>query len=268
VAGSKIRIGGALAGLCLAGAAAPVSALAESLKITTPASESTGKPVTITVTGQADGSHRLYVYADEVRRTCASTPAAEAGLKPASVVLAGLEGETLAAGSFTRMFSITPHIQLPVFCGYLDTSPGAAPDVKATETDPVQEYLENEKEAGPVSVSTETLPGAIEPLPVNQQQMEEFWARMEAQRRREQERAHGAAPGSALRSGCVVPVLTGHTLSGARRLLTRAHCRLGRVTRRHGGHGALVVTGQSPRHGQARAKGARVSVTLARRAAG
>jgi hypothetical protein len=42
--------------------------------------------------------------------------------------------------------------------------------------DPVTEYLEKAEQAKPTGEWHGTLPGAIEPLPVNQRAMEEFWA--------------------------------------------------------------------------------------------
>lgn len=63
---------------------------------------------------------------------------------------------------------------------------------------------------------------------------------------------------------CHVPKLKGDTLKQARRALTRAHCRLGRVHRpRHVRHGAhLSVSSQSPSAGVVRPAGSKVSVRL------
>jgi len=47
---------------------------------------------------------------------------------------------------------------------------------ECAQGDPVCEYLSKETEAQPVSETTETLPGAIEPLPVNPAIEAEFWA--------------------------------------------------------------------------------------------
>lgn len=62
---------------------------------------------------------------------------------------------------------------------------------------------------------------------------------------------------------CVVPSLRGASLAKARRLLTEAHCRLGRVSR-PGGHrsGPLRVVSQSVRSGTQLVEGARVRVRL------
>ncbi len=49
---------------------------------------------------------------------------------------------------------------------------------------------------------------------------------------------------------CVVPSVRGDALSVARRAISKAHCRLGRVIRPHRHRGALIVIGQTPRHGR------------------
>jgi hypothetical protein len=65
-------------------------------------------------------------------------------------------------------------------------------------------------------------------------------------------------------SACVVPRLAGKRLRRARKALSRAHCRLGRVTRRHrAGHrqGTVVIQGAKP--GKRLPRGSRISVVLA-----
>jgi hypothetical protein len=65
---------------------------------------------------------------------------------------------------------------------------------------------------------------------------------------------------------CIVPRLKGKTLSQARTLLRRAHCKLGRVhkpkPRRHQKLGKLVVSSQSPSARKRRANGTKVALTL------
>jgi hypothetical protein len=72
-----------------------------------------------------------------------------------------------------------------------------------------------------------------------------------------------SAVSAALRipANCVAPKLAGKTLGVARTALTRAHCKLGKVTRpRHGAR--LVVRSQAPKAGTVRAGGTAVAVTL------
>lgn len=76
-----------------------------------------------------------------------------------------------------------------------------------------------------------------------------------------------AAEAQAAESGfveCVIPSLKGDTLGRAQRLLSRAHCRLGEVSRPKGHHGRLVVTQQRVSAGGKLPSGTRVGVTLGR----
>jgi hypothetical protein len=252
---------------CALAIAAPATAQSESLKISAPGTQAVGQPLTITVNGVADGSHRLYVYADEGRFMCASDPYHEYYKRPLTVALSGAEGEALAVGNFDKTYTYTPTFQLPTFCAYLDDTPYDTPDVAATASDPVNEYLESHEEAQSTGSRTGVLPGAIEPLPVNPQTEKEYWERVqaEARQRREREQARQPTDGHAIALRCRVPDLRGHTLSAARRALRAAHCKLGSVTIRHGGHGELVVTAQSPAHGRRLRNQTAVSVTLGRR---
>jgi hypothetical protein len=63
-------------------------------------------------------------------------------------------------------------------------------------------------------------------------------------------------------SQCAVPSLTGDSLKTASTALSRAHCRLGKVTRSHSHHGVLVITRQSYKRGARLAQGALVAVSL------
>jgi len=76
--------------------------------------------------------------------------------------------------------------------------------------------------------------------------------------------APGGVAGSVQRPArCVVPRLRGRTVAQARRLLARARCRLGHVTRpRRAGRRRLVVAGQEPAAGSRRVTDARVRVRL------
>jgi hypothetical protein len=62
---------------------------------------------------------------------------------------------------------------------------------------------------------------------------------------------------------CVVPRLVGKTIAAAKRALEHAHCRVGKISRRHSrqikrGH----VIGSDPRAGSQRKNGARVRLTV------
>jgi hypothetical protein len=72
--------------------------------------------------------------------------------------------------------------------------------------------------------------------------------------------------GSSGGSKCVVPKLKGKSLSKAKSLLKKAHCKLGKVhkpkPRKHHKLGKLVVKGSSPGAGKSRPAGTKVALTL------
>jgi hypothetical protein len=86
-------------------------------------------------------------------------------------------------------------------------------------------------------------------------------AAREAGERAGREAAERAAAARA-KMMCVVPRLTGDSLSAARRSLAKAHCVLGKVKRPPVYHGALVVGRQSVPRGRELGTGARVALTL------
>jgi hypothetical protein len=77
--------------------------------------------------------------------------------------------------------------------------------------------------------------------------------------------ADAGAPDAAPTATCVVPRLKGRTLASAKRLLTRAGCRLGKVSKRRSSHRRGTVLTQSKAPGRKVLRGTRVAVTLARR---
>lgn len=89
---------------------------------------------------------------------------------------------------------------------------------------------------------------------------EERQTREAAERAEEEALRRAASSGT---SHCVVPSVIGDDLPEAHRLITRAHCVLGRIRRRHAsGHRRQVVVAQSPRHGRLASPGAKVAITL------
>jgi hypothetical protein len=66
-------------------------------------------------------------------------------------------------------------------------------------------------------------------------------------------------------SVCRVPRLKGYSLAAARRLLSGAHCALGRVRGHHGGRVAQLVLSQGIAAGSTRPAGTAVTLTLGRR---
>lgn len=103
--------------LALAAFAAPSSARAESLEVNTGGSATQDIAHGITVSGVADGHHRLYVLINGFGGACASMPAYDGGSSLAA-------GTTLAAGSFEKSYSYTPTSQQTyTVCAYLDEEP-------------------------------------------------------------------------------------------------------------------------------------------------
>jgi hypothetical protein len=85
------------------------------------------------------------------------------------------------------------------------------------------------------------------------------------QERAAQEAARPLAPAvPAARPPCVVPSLIGHTLAGARRLLTQAHCELGHITYPGARRGRLRIAKQGHARGSRLSPNAAVAVRLAR----
>ncbi len=75
----------------------------------------------------------------------------------------------------------------------------------------------------------------------------------------------GLSSGASRTTGCVVPKLRNRTLTTARRLLLAAHCRLGKVTSRHGARSQRGrVVAQKPGPGAHLRAGARVSLVIGR----
>jgi PASTA domain-containing protein/copper binding plastocyanin/azurin family protein len=63
---------------------------------------------------------------------------------------------------------------------------------------------------------------------------------------------------------CKVPKVVGKKLATARRMITRARCRVGRVSRARSGKARGLVVKQTPRWGVSRARGARVNLIVSR----
>jgi len=61
---------------------------------------------------------------------------------------------------------------------------------------------------------------------------------------------------------CVVPALQGESLSGARIALSKAHCKLGKISEPHTRHGVLVIVAQSQVAGRRLSGGTLIAVHL------
>jgi hypothetical protein len=194
------------------------------------------------------------------------------------VLLSQTGGESLPTGPFVKTYQVVPSSSFYVVCAYLDQPPARYPDAwdGACFVFPYDEcYLA-------VITPPELISGEAEAKLAYEEALEkraELKQREEqgvAQRRAEEEAAARAAnEAAAVRQAaeeaqrraadsprCDVPALRGHTLRGAKRLLIAAHCKLGKITIRRHGHGALRVTAQSPRRGRALEAGTSVTIVL------
>jgi hypothetical protein len=108
--------------LILLGLVAPALAQAESIEISHSANPTQDIPVSITVSGTADGNHKLYAYVNESESACPTDPFFNTGK-----TLVG--GEALGSGSFSKEYSFTPPtVTSYTVCAYLDESGFGTPD--------------------------------------------------------------------------------------------------------------------------------------------
>lgn len=116
---------------CVIALAGPAFAEAESIEVSTTANPTQDVPITIKASGVASGSDKLFVYVDELGRTCETEPHASYG-----EYLTGSSGEALPSGSFKKEYAYTPtyvaynsgHYSI---CGYLDTEAYGLPSAMA-----------------------------------------------------------------------------------------------------------------------------------------
>ncbi len=108
--------------------AVPAFAQAESIKVSHSANPTQDVPVTITVSGEADGKHKLYAYVDEGEAACPTDPDFNSG-----TTLAG--GGSLSVGSFSKEYSFTPPtVANYSVCAYLDESGYGTPNVTNSQS--------------------------------------------------------------------------------------------------------------------------------------
>ena len=129
------RVLGLIAGLVLA-VALVTPAHAASAGIAVSADPTEEKPVTLTVSGVADASTRLYVFQHAGTAAC---PATASGLSY-TYELSGTsdgyaDGDAIAAGAYTRSYQFTPGAAGSYrVCAYLAASTGATPQAVNSQT--------------------------------------------------------------------------------------------------------------------------------------
>ena len=125
---SLARIVGVLTAWALV-AAFPALANAESVEMATSPGATLEVPMTITVSGTASGSDKLFVFVDDAGRECTAEPDAGYG-----DYLTGTSGEALPAGAYNKEYSYTPPFEAFApysVCGYLDTGQTSLPSAKS-----------------------------------------------------------------------------------------------------------------------------------------
>jgi hypothetical protein len=113
--------------LILLGLVAPALARAESLEFSLGTEPTQDVPLSIKVSGVADGNHKLYVFVNAFGG-CSFTPESGGGSSLSS-------GTSINAGSFEKTYNYTPtSVQSYTLCAYLDENEFASPDVTATSS--------------------------------------------------------------------------------------------------------------------------------------
>ncbi len=134
----------------------------------------------------------ICAVASRGEETCATTEATNInGASPGAYTLSGLAGgeyrirfasrcsvepcpETFPAEYYANQVPLAK--ATPVNLGDGEILAGIDANIEGADERAVREYLENQGPAQPTGSRTGTMPGAIEPLPVNKTLEEEFWA--------------------------------------------------------------------------------------------
>jgi hypothetical protein len=258
-------LGGVLAASAI-GVGGVAAAWAESLTVSSTGERAVGKSQTIIANGVADGAHRLFLYYDPQRSGCQPRPGENLGY-PGEVSITPPEGLPVTAGPFTREYT-GPLATTETYgvCAYLASGPFEFYDAVALSCvfpggNCYMVYVEPWVIQSAERAAREAVERAIrERGELEAKEQAERRSREEARVAREaREQAEHALPATV---SCHVPALRGHTLTGAKRMLRRAHCSLGTVTKPHNAHGRLVVKSQSQRAGRTLSEGGRVSLRL------
>jgi hypothetical protein len=159
-------------------------------------------------------------------------------------------GEALQSGASSTYQLTKADTGLRISCEVLASNAGGTGTARTTTLSAIAASEESSNVPSPITPSPVT-PSVPTELP-------SLGAQAEAQ-------TQGDHPAKTVVQHCVVPSLKGDSLSKARRALSKAHCKLGKVTTPRGSsRAALVVTHQRTAPGKKLPAGARVDVTLGR----
>jgi hypothetical protein len=212
---------------------------------------------------------KLECRVDQVQGTCEPIPAPQ---RVEGVLVAGDEGREvsltltgLQAGSY--WFGVSAGNSAGEVFWRSELNIPASPSAPENKPKPFQPTVEPWAEEVIAASSARLVAKAVEEREARERQVKqereaEELPLKEAQRKEaEEQEAERKARDTPL-AQCVVPVLKGRSLNGARSALHKAHCSLGTVTKPGSRHGALVVIQQSAKHGKKLHAGIGVAVTL------
>ena len=230
-----------------------------------------GEPVTVTVSGIADGAHHLVVDGAYLEAGQGHSPACAPAQAEGTRTLTPSGGETLSPGPFETHFTVVPKHECDFFVSaYLEIAGNRYPDAWAydclawwEETSPgVWSYISC---VHPALDFTGLLAAEEQGQRIIREEEQQRSEREAQERAAAEENARAAKRREEQEAArCHVPRLLGHTLADARRLLGKAHCRLGAVTPRHRPRGVLRVRWQRPGKGGSYPAGAAVAVRVSR----
>jgi len=256
IAGGAVRLAlrasllASLLGFLLAGVAR-----AESVAVSVEPPPHLEKPIGVEVSGAVDGLHRLFAFVLPAAAACPWDSSYESWFVTELTWLTSAEGVALSPGAFSLDYSFSTADHGASVCAYLAESSRAEPDASgfAYVSWPIQApYLGEDAEV-------------LKRLAVEREEREQREAK-ESQEQQERERSQaselpkgGASPAA---PGCTVPYLVGHTLSGARSLLIRAHCRVGKIHKPTHTRGRLLVVRQGQRRGAKLAANTAIAIYL------
>jgi hypothetical protein len=127
-----------------------------SVSIAVSANATQDEPVTITVSGEAEASRKLFVYVSAAG-VCAGEPASNAG----GEWLSGGGGDALPEGSFEMTYEYIPEsVGSYIVCAYVDETEVAAPDVSAEES------FDASRPAGSASIQVSPSPTRDKPVTI------------------------------------------------------------------------------------------------------
>jgi hypothetical protein len=268
-------VGLCLAALCGASSATPASAAEAGRPQIESTSSGAGAEVTVGAQIDPEGLPTEYVIEVECGASCGtfSQPPRSEGVLPGdfaahevSLDVTGLPPGTywfsvLASNADGGAFRRSDILTVPPASPCPDGCPVTTEPYKPPEISP-EVFKQAEEEAWQIAAEAEARRRQAATL--EQEAKAREAAILAAEATATTARQPQSAPTSAPSPACVAPALRGDTLSAARRVLAKAHCKLGKVSHpSHRSSQSLVVSEQSAKRGRRLADDAAISVVLA-----